>query len=302
MRRTAGETVSGDGGKHRLDVLGQDHRPAGEQRPSARGRHQQQSRPRRQPAAGAGIGPVAGAAPGRGEQRLHVVEQRRRDMRRRRLALPAEQRGRVGERGEQRNLRAAVAPGQEFPFRGRIGVAQVDRHQEAVQLRLGQRVGADLLDRVLRGDDEERGGQLARLAVQRHLPLLHRLEQRALRLGRRAVDLVGEHDRMEDRPGVEAERMRLRVVDRHAEHVGRQEVARELHARVLESQRRRQRLRQRRLADPGDVLDQQVPAGEQAGQREPQRRGLADDDALDLREDGGEPLVDRDAVVAERSD
>ena len=31
--------------------------------------------------------------------------------------------------------------------------------------------------------------------------LLHRLEQRRLRLGRRAVDFVGEHDVGEDRPG-----------------------------------------------------------------------------------------------------
>ena len=36
------------------------------------------------------------------------------------------------------------------------GVAEVDPHREPVELRLGQRVGAVELDRVLGGDDEER--------------------------------------------------------------------------------------------------------------------------------------------------
>ena len=87
---------------------------------------------------------------------------------------------------------------------------------------------------------------------------------------------------MEDRTGVEAERARLGVEDRHAEHVGRQEVARELDAGVLEAERGRERLGERRLADAGDVLDQQVAAGEEAREREPQRLALADDDAVEL--------------------
>ena len=176
-------------------------------------------------------------------------------------------------------LRAAIAAGEQLALGERVRIAELDRDQEAVELRFRQRIGADLLDRVLRGDDEERLGQRARLAVERHLALLHRFEQRALRLRRRAVDLVGEHDRVEDRSRVEAERLRALVEDRHAEHVGRQQVARELDARVLEAERRRERLRERRLADARNVLDQQVAAGEQAGEREPQRLVLADDDA-----------------------
>ena len=38
------------------------------------------------------------------------------------------------------------------------------------------------------------------LAVDGHLALLHRLEQRRLGLGRRAVDLVGEQEVGEHRP------------------------------------------------------------------------------------------------------
>ena len=73
-------------------------------------------------------------------------------------------------------------------------VADAQLQQEAVDLRLGQRVGALLLDRVLRGQHQERVRQRERLAADGHLALLHRLEQRALHLGRRAVDLVGQDD------------------------------------------------------------------------------------------------------------
>ena len=53
-------------------------------------------------------------------------------------------------------------------------------------------------------------------AVYRHAPLFHRFEQRGLRLGRRAVDLVGEHDVGDDRPGTRRELRRLRIEDGRA--------------------------------------------------------------------------------------
>jgi hypothetical protein len=53
--------------------------------------------------------------------------------------------------------------------------------------------------------------QLVRLAGDGHFPLLHGLQQGRLRLGRRAVDLVGQHDIGEDRPADELERPFLRL-------------------------------------------------------------------------------------------
>ena len=93
--------------------------------------------------------------------------------------------------------------------------------------------------------------------------LLHRLEQRALRLGRRAVDLVGEDDVGEDGPLAELEDLAaaLRVVDdRRAEDVGRHEVGRELDARERERQRLGERPHEHRLAEPGHALEQRVAA------------------------------------------
>ena len=65
-----------------------------------------------------------------------------------------------------------------------VRVAHRDPHEEPVELRLGQRIGAVELDRVLGGDHHERTRQPVGVHVDRDLALLHRLEQR--RLGLRA--------------------------------------------------------------------------------------------------------------------
>jgi hypothetical protein len=109
--------------------------------------------------------------------------------------------------------------------------------------------------------------------------LLHRLEQRRLRLRRGAVDFVCEDHLREDRPGVELEAARFALVDRHADDVGGQHVARELDALELQAQRAGEHVRERGLANAGQVFDQQVAAREQAGEREAHLSFLAEDDA-----------------------
>ena len=87
----------------------------------------------------------------------------------------------------------------------RAGIADVDREHEPVELGFGQRIGSFLLDRVLGGHDEERRLEVERVGPGRDLVLLHGLQECGLGLGRRAVDLVGQHDVGEDRPLHEAE-------------------------------------------------------------------------------------------------
>ncbi len=91
----------------------------------------------------------------------------------------------------------------DLPFLGAAGVIDLDVEQEAVELRFGQRIGPFLLQRVLRGQHEERRGQRVHLAAGGDLPLLHRFEHGGLRLGRRAVDLVGQEHVGEERAGQE---------------------------------------------------------------------------------------------------
>jgi hypothetical protein len=102
--------------------------------------------------------------------------------------------------------------------------------QEAIELRFGQRIRAFLLDRVLRRHDHEQLRQRIGHGADGDLPLAHRLEQRRLHLGRCAVDLIGEHEVVEQRALAEHERAVLRPIDLGAREVRGQEVRRELQA------------------------------------------------------------------------
>ena len=165
-----------------------------------------------------------------------------------------------------------------------LRIADLDHQHEAVELRFGQRVGALLLDRVLRRHDEERLGQPVGLLADGDLPLLHRLEQRRLHLGRRAVDLVGEHEVGEDRAALGAELLRRGVVDGGPDDVRGQKVGRELDALELGVQRIGHGLDRQRLGQAGHALEQHVAAGEQADEDALDHVALPDDDLLHLAE------------------
>jgi hypothetical protein len=89
----------------------------------------------------------------------------------------------------------------------------------------------------LGGDDEKRRIERIRLALDSDLPLLHRLEQRRLGLGRGAVDLVGQEQMGEDRSAPELEAALALIVDRAAGDVARQQVRGELDAAEPKFQR-----------------------------------------------------------------
>ncbi len=112
------------------------------------------------------------------------------------------------------------------------------------------------------------------LAVDRDGPLLHRLEQRRLRLGGRAVDLVGEHEIRKDGPRPKGELLRSGE-QRDARDVGRHQVGRELDTHETHVERERERAHQQRLGSPGDALEQDVPAREQADEDFESRRLLS---------------------------
>src|SRR5439155_26094504 len=111
-----------------------------------------------------------------------------------------------------------------------VWIAEGGADEEAVELRLREQERPFLLDRVLRRDQEEGAGEMARDAVDRDLELRHRLEQRGLRLRHRPVDLVDEQNVREHGPGAELEVALLRVEDGEAGDVGRLQVGRALHA------------------------------------------------------------------------
>jgi hypothetical protein len=129
--------------------------------------------------------------------------------------------------------------------------------------------------------------------VHRHLTLLHRLEERRLRLGRRTIDLVGQEDVGEHAAGPELELALGPVPHRHTGDVGGQQVGRELDPSPRATDGTGDRLRQGRLAHAGDVLDQEMALREQADEPEADRLLLAPDHLLDVGEHCVEEPVER---------
>ena len=86
-----------------------------------------------------------------------------------------------------------------------VGKVTFNLKEEAVQLRFGQRISALHFQRILRRQHHEGFVHAMRLARHRDVLFLHGFEQRALRLGRGAVDLVGQQDVGEHRTGLELE-------------------------------------------------------------------------------------------------
>ena len=123
-------------------------------------------------------------------------------------------------------------------------------------------------------------------AGRRDVVLLHRFEQRGLRLRRRPVDLVGEDDVREDRPLDELQPPvpLLFLEDLGAGDVGRHQVGRELNALEVEIEDVGERLDQQRLRQARHAGDQAVSAREQRDQHFFDDFVLADDDLAQLRE------------------
>ena len=132
-------------------------------------------------------------------------------------------------------------------------------------------------------------------AGRRDLVLLHRLQERGLRLGRSAVDLVGEDHVGEDRPLDELHppaAVAGLFEDLGAGDVRRHQVGRELDSLELEVKDLGDRADEQRLRQPGRAGDQAMAAGEQADQELMRRLLLADDDLGELVLDPAAALVD----------
>ncbi len=208
--------------------------------------------------------------------------------------------GRCHWLGLHRRAGAFAGEAQDLRFRCSLGIADADIHQEAVQLRLRQGEGAFLLDRVLGGHDQEQRGQRVGVAAHRDLAFAHRLKQRGLHLGRRAVDLVGKQDRVEDGAGLELEAAILGAPDFRASEVRGQQVGGELHACKVRFQARGQGTDGGGLGESGSAFDQQMAIGEQGDQQAFHQRGLADDLAREVIAQRAKGLVQAGNVGAGR--
>ncbi len=164
-------------------------------------------------------------------------------------------------------------------------IAERDTDQEAVELGFGKRKRALELDRVLRGQDEERFGEHGRLAIDRDLVFFHRFEKGRLGAWRGPVDLVGQEHLGEHRTRTELEVRRVLVVHARAGDVGGKNIRRELDPAETTAHCGCQRTRQQRFADPRDVLDKGMALAQQCDQKLLQSFPVAHDHGADCSAD-----------------
>jgi hypothetical protein len=193
--------------------------------------------------------------------------------------------GAQAEVAKARHGRVVPVPANDLQLLLALGIVDQDLEQKAVELRHGQRVGALLLDGVLRCDHHEGIAERIVLAVDGDGALVHRLKQRGLRLGRGAVDLVGKQDLGEDRALGQHEAVGLEIEQVGAQHVARHQVGRELDAPELQRKGRGEGLGEERLGRPRHALDEDMAADKQAGQHQVHHLVLADHGLADLAAD-----------------
>jgi len=109
------------------------------------------------------------------------------------------------------------------------------------------------------------------------LAFVHGFEQRRLRLGRGAVDFIGEQDVGKNRPALELKLLFDGRVDGNSQKIRWQHVAGELHPLKSTVDGAGQSLSQRCLTNARNAFDEQVSTGEDADQCE------ADDIVLSQR-------------------
>ncbi len=117
--------------------------------------------------------------------------------------------------------------------------------------------------------------------------LLHRLQQRGLGLGRRAVDFIRQQDVGEDGAGQELEGLVAGLEDVRPDEVGGHQIGRELDALETQVERRGQRAGEERLGEAGYAFEDDMAARQQRDEGVFDHRLLADDDLLDFLPDFG---------------
>ncbi len=191
----------------------------------------------------------------------------------------------------------------DLDFFGFGRVIEFDEEHETVELRFGEGIGAFLLDRILRGEDQERLFEGKCFADGSDFIFLHGLEHGGLRFWRGTIDFVGQHD--VGKHGTVDEVKFAAPVGRILENVGagdvhRHEVGRELDAAEMERHGFSHLANEQGFRQAGNAHEQGVTAGKKADAETFDDAVLANDDTGEFRTQAivGEPeLIDRLNVV-----
>ena len=174
---------------------------------------------------------------------------------------------------------------QHAAFAGEVGIGNLDLQEKPIQLRFGQRVGAFLLDRVLRRQHVERLGQAMFNARDADPAFLHRLQKCGLGARAGAVDFVRHQELAEHRPRHEAKAAPAVFVDILGFKPGDfrwHQIGGELDAVGVQAEHHRQGFHQPAFAQARHADQQHMAAGEQADQGLVNHVNLAMNGASDL--------------------
>ncbi len=186
------------------------------------------------------------------------------------------------EQALDRDRLAPAHPHQDLALLEPGRIVHPHLEKKPVELRLGQRIGAFLLDRVLGGEHQERRWQRVGRAPDGDLALLHRLEQRRLHFRGSAVDLVGQNDVGEQGALLGMKLLGLLVEDHRPDDIGRQKIRRELDSGEGGVENLGQGPDREGLGQAGHALEQDVPPGQEPDQETLDHATLAHDPATDL--------------------
>ncbi len=146
-----------------------------------------------------------------------------------------------------------------------VRIIDQDLDEEAVELSLRERVGAFLLDGVLRGEGHEGRGERVGLAIDGDLIFLHDLEQSRLGFGRRTVDLIGQEELGENGALADAEGLGGKIKQSVAGDVGGHQIGGELDAAEVAAKGAGEGEHEVGFAETRFALEQNVTASEQGG-------------------------------------
>ena len=179
----------------------------------------------------------------------------------------------------------------DLEFLGRARISEDDLHEEPVALGFGEGIDPLVLDRVLGGQHEERVRGRVGLAADRHVAFGHHLEQRALHLGRRSVDLIGEKEVGENRTEFDIELLGGGAKDPGADDVGGQQVGGELDPVERAADGAGHRLHRQGLGEARDAFQQAVTVGDETHDHPLDRPLLADHDLAHLEQETFQHLM-----------
>ena len=145
-------------------------------------------------------------------------------------------------------------------------------------MRFGKRISALEFDRILRRKNREIAGERVTRAIDRHLPLFHRFEQRGLRPRRCPIDFVDEQQIGEDRPAMQRKLTGGHIEHVRAHHVRRHQIGGALHALKSEAADARERFHRQRFCQAGHAFHQRVAAADEHEKHLVDHFPLADDD------------------------